>query len=253
MRRSTLIGTGIALLIAYVAVLGLTVGLHGEKARPLYDGFAPAPTYRWVDPPPFFAAGNSEPAGVTRTIALGPDGSEASGIATPDGQFVLDLGAGAIAPSAGATRVAVTVEPRAIDGDRRLPHGLRANGNAYAVTMEYEPLHIAVRDLREPGSLALQVPEIGADLFTSTRGVRWIEVPAAAIPPRDLTLTARFAAPGSYVAGTNLPELVAPASDSSSDAVWLGVLSVALTVGVVATGFAVARRRASSRRASGSK
>jgi hypothetical protein len=225
------------------------VGLRDENVRPLYDGFAPAPSYRWVDPPPFFAAGNSEPAGVTRTIALGRDGSEASGIATPDGQFVLNLGAGAIAPSAGATRVAVTIRPRTVGGLGHLPHGLRANGNTYGVTMYYEPSHVAVATLHEPGSLALQVPEVGADLFTSARGIRWEGVPAESLPPRDLTLTARFVAPGYYVSGTSLPELVAPASDSSSNALWLGLLAVTVTLALIATGFVVAKRRASSRRA----
>ena len=80
-----------------------------------------------------------KPQALSTTIALGPAGSAAAGFATPDGQFVVNLGAGAIAPSPAATSVAITVTPVAPRHLSPVPDGLRSNGNAYRVEMKYEP------------------------------------------------------------------------------------------------------------------
>ncbi len=60
MRRRSLI-LGVVLLGGYLAVLGVTVGLRDDHVRPLYDGFTPPPSYRWVEPPSFFSSGNVKP------------------------------------------------------------------------------------------------------------------------------------------------------------------------------------------------
>ena len=239
-RRRVVLGA--LVLGAYIVVLAVTVGLRSDHVRPLYDGFTTPPAYRWVDPPAFFASGNDAPAPVTQAVPLGREGSEAAGIATPDGQFVLNLGRGAIATRAGSKRVDVTITPVAPGDLARVPSGLRANGNAYRVVMRYEPGGARVGALAHPGTLVLEIPELGDHLFTSHLGRRWTEVRATAVPPRDLSLTAPWSGPGYAVGATDLPELVAP-SRSSSHAVAIAVGVAVLAVLLLVVTFLQVRRR----------
>ncbi len=241
MRRRSLI-VGVILLAGYLAVLGATVGLRDDHVRPLYDGFTPPPSYRWVEPPSFFSSGNVKPTPVTTTIELGRDGSAAAGVATPDGQFVLNLGRGAIAPKAGATRVKVKISPVAPSTLAPLPPPLRPNGNAYKVVMTYEPDGSRVAQLAHPGTLVMDIPELGDALFRSGTGADWITMDATAVPPRQLSLTSPWSEPGEYVAGTRLPELVGP-SGSSSHAVVIGIVVAVLAVLVLVAAFLLVRRR----------
>ncbi|HEY3725285.1 MAG TPA: hypothetical protein VGN59_18165 [Acidimicrobiia bacterium] len=239
-RRRVVLGA--LVLGGYLVVLAVTVGLRSDHVRPLYDGFTTPPAYRWVDPPAFFASGNDAPAPVTQAVPLGRDGSEAAGIATPDGQFVLNLGRGAIPTRAGARRVDVTITPVAPGDLTRVPSGLRANGNAYRVVMRYQPGGPAVGALAHPGTVVLEIPELGDHLFTSRLGRSWTEVPATAVPPRDLSLTAPWSKPGYTVGATDLPELVAP-SGSSSHSVAIGVGVAVLAVLLLVATFLLVRRR----------
>jgi hypothetical protein len=243
--RARWLGGGLALAAIYVLALVITTGGSSPRARPLYDGLVPLPTYRWVAPPAFFASGNRPPQPSRATIALGADGSELANVATPDGQLTLSLAAGAIAPHPGARRIAVSVTPLDPDDVAPVPAGLRANGNAYRVRMEYEPGGQPVRSFATPGTLVLQVPEIGRSLFSSPTGHRWTAVAATPLPPRELSLSAPFAAPGYVVGGTRLPELAAP-GDSGSNAVRWGVGVGAAAVLLVGAA-AVVRRRRSAR------
>lgn len=242
MRRRSLV-VGAALLGVYLVAIVVTVGLRSDHVRPLYDGFAPPPSYRWVDPPPFFASGNVEPTAVTTSIKLGRDGSAPAGVATPDGQFVINLGGGAVAPRSGAKRVAVKITPVAPDQLGAVPSGLRPNGNAYRIDMTYEPGHSKVERLARPGTLVVEIPELGRDLFTSRPGARWSVVDAQPVPPRQLSLTAPLETPGDYLAATNLPELVAPGGGSSDRAALIGVATAVLAAVVLAAAFVLVRRR----------
>jgi hypothetical protein len=233
---------GAVVVVVYLGALALTVGLRGDHVRPLYDGFAPVPTYRWVEPPSFFESGNVKPTPLTTTIRLGRDGSEAVGIATPDGQFVLNLGAGAIEPHEDAKNVKVKITPLAASTVPPVPAPLRANGNAYRVEMAYDTGGRVDR-LRHPGSLVMDIPELGNDLYFRAANGGWSKVPSTAVPPRQLSLAADFSAPGAYLAGTNLPELVAPSGSSSNDALVIGIATAALAAIVLIVAFVVVRRR----------
>jgi hypothetical protein len=240
-RRRTLL-FGAAAVVVYLVALAATVALRADHVRPLYDGFAPQPTYRWVEPPPFFASGNVKPTALTTTLKLGPGGSEPIGIATPDGQFVLNLGRDAIAPKAGATEVKVKITPLAPSSLKPVPSGLRANGNAYEVAMTYGNGERVGR-LTQPGSLVMEIPELGSTLYFSRAGTDWTDVEARPVPPRQLSLASTFAAPGVYLGGTNLPQLVAPAGESSNHAVAIGVAVAVVAALVLVLAFVVVRRR----------
>jgi hypothetical protein len=234
---------GVVLVLVLLAAATATAALRGTGVRPLYDGFEPAPGYRWVHPPRFFAAGNVKPEPLHTTIPLGAGGSAATGVAAPDGQFVVNLAAGAVAPQAGARDVAVTITPVDPAGLARLAAPLRANGNAYRITMTYEPSGIAVTRLALPGTLVLTIPELGPQLFTSADGEGWTRIPAEAVQPQQLSLSANFATTGYYVGGTSLPELVTPGSGSSHGSLALGVATAAAAVVLVVGALVVTRRR----------
>ncbi len=226
--RAALIGVGLAL--AYVAIVGITLGLHPGRVRPLYEGFTPPSTYHWVNPPHLFAAANQRPTVTHATVKLGPNGSVATGISTDDAQLVLGMAAGAVARHGSDTSVAVTITPLDPATLAPVPSPYRANGNAYRVAMTYQPSGVAVTRLAGAGaSMVLIVPEVGHQLFTTTASHGpWTSVVAHSIPPTDLTLGATMRAPGYYLAGTTLPPLAFATTSSAP------VVAISVGVGVLA-------------------
>jgi len=238
-RRTSLIA--IAVVGTYLVAVAATAALRGDHTRPLYDGFVPPSSYHFVEPPSFFAAGNVEPQPLSTTIKLGPSGSDAAGIATPDGQFVVDLAAGAIAATNGDTSVAVQITPLAPSHLPAVPDALRPNGNAYRVDMTYRPSGEPVRAFAVPGTLLIEIPELGNHLFLSDADA-WTAVASQVLPPRQLSLTATFGAPGTYLAATSLPELTSSPSSSHS-ALILGIGVAALALLMFGAALLLVRRR----------
>ncbi len=240
-RKGSLVA--LALVGTYLVAAIATMFVRGDGVRPLYDGFVPPSSYHFVEPPSFFASGNVQPAPMSTTIALGPDGSQAAGIATPDGQFVIDLAQGAIGTSNGDTSVAVHITPLGPSHLPPVPGGLRPNGNAYRVEMTYAPSDHPVA-IAVPGTLLVEIPELGNNLFLSPDATTWTAVTSQVLPPRQLSLTASFAAPGTYMAATSLPELTMPASSSDShSAIALGIGVAVLALVLFGVALLVVRRR----------
>jgi hypothetical protein len=242
--RTSALRAGLALLVVYLAAVVVTVAIRHDGARPLFDGFAPPPSYRFMEPPRFFAAGNVKPQATSATIALGPDGSAAAGVATPDGQFVIDLARGAIATRAGATTVAVEISPLAPSSLATVPGPARANGNAYRVAMTYEPTAAPVLRFTHAGTLFIETPELASALLYSRAGPAWREVPSRPVAPSGLSMSAPLAAPGDYLAATTLPELAAASSSSAhSSALGLGIATAAVAIAFFVVAFVLVRRR----------
>ena len=241
MRRRVLVG--LAVVSAYLIAVSATVALRADHERPLYDGFVPPTSYRFVDPPAFFAAENVKPNATSTMIALGPDGSEPAGVATPDGQFVINLGRDDIATARGAAAVSVQITPLAPRQLPPVPSGLRPNGNAYRVEMTYQPHGGPVTHLAKPGTLLMEIPEIGQQLFVSSDAKTWSLIASRVISPSALTMTAEFDAPGDYVAATNLPELAAPGGHASHVAIVVGIAVTTLALAMFLGAYAVVRRR----------
>jgi len=241
--RRRLLLAGLGAVLAYLLVATM---LTSGPVRPLFDGFAPPPEYRWLVPPPAFAAGNTPPEGVRTTIALGPDGSAARGVSTPDGQVVLTFGTGAIAPHGGDRSVRVSVTP--VDGNRlrALPRGLRPNGNAYRLALTYAPSGDPVTELAKPGTLVLTVPELGWALYRDD-GSAWQEVSAQPVPPRGVDLTAQLTAPGDYLDGTDLPLPPGPDPTTTDNAGWIALGIGVAAVLLIGAALLVARRRRRAR------
>jgi hypothetical protein len=242
-RRAALAGVIVATI--YTAVVVATVAARAGHVRPLYDGFVPPAPYQWIDPPDFFAAGNTKPRGGSTTIALGPAGSAETGFGSPDGQFVVDLPRGAVAPHSGEHALELSITPLAASKFRPLPNGLRANGNVYRVELHYARSGAPVTALARPGTLLVETPEVGSGLFRARDERPWAPVRSTVLGGRQLSSSAAFTRPGNYVSGTSLPVLVA--GPRSSRNWWLLGGATALVFVLLFAGAAFfARRRASS-------
>jgi hypothetical protein len=186
-----------------------------------------------------------KPAPTSATVAIGPGGSDAAGLATPDGQFVVNLGQGAIAPVKGADSLSIRITPVAAKRLAAVPAPMRTNGNAYRVQITYEPRGGAVTRFAKAGTLLLEIPEIGRNLYVSSDGKMWLPTASRVIAPSQLTMTAAFDGPGYYVAATTLPELTAPPGHSSHVAIVIGVATaVGAALLFLGAYFVVRRRRA---------
>ena len=245
MTRPRALQIGIGFVAAYLAAVVVTAAVRHDGVRPLFDGFAPTPSYRFVDPPPFFAPGNTPPGDVTRSIALGSEGSSAVGVSTPDGQFVIDLARGAVAPRAGATSVAVTITPVAPKQLAAVADG-RPNGNAYRVDIRYEPSGDPVTEFVRPGTMLIEAPELASAVLHSPSGSTWRPIPARSVGSNGLSMSAKLAAPGYYLATTTLPELAATPTSTAShtSSIVLGVVVAIVALGLFGVAFVVVRRRA---------
>jgi hypothetical protein len=243
--RTRALPTGIAIVVVYLAAVLATGALRPDGARPLFDGFAPPTSYEFVDPPPFFAAGNVMPGDVERSITIGPAGSAAAGVATPDGQFVIDLPSGAVAPRRGASSVAVKITPVAPKRLGAVPGGSRADGNVYRLAMTYEPNGEPITAFAKAGTMLIEAPEL-ANAVLRSAGDGWTAMPARVVAPSGLSMSAQLAAPGDYVATTTLPELAAASASSRgshTSSLVLGVGVAVVALGLFAVAFVFARRR----------
>jgi hypothetical protein len=163
---------GVAVLVVYALAGALTLRMTGHALRPLFEGVGPTSPYRWVAPPPEFAASNVKPEPATTDIELDDAGTKPLGFSTPDGQVVVNLPAGAVAPRAGDTKVVLSItplDPATVGG---VPDG-RPNGNAYRIQATYQPSGTAVDRFAKPGNLVFGMPEPFQVLLYAPDGRAW--------------------------------------------------------------------------------
>jgi len=156
-RRALALG----LIAAGLYLVGTAVGgrLSPFARRPILDGFAPPPPYRWVSPPPDLASTNKPPSSGRFTLRLDPaTGSKAGVFSTADGQVSLALGDGAIPSRPGQDSVVLAIIPVASPAGAEVPRKLQIAGNVYRIDAEYQPGAIPVPRLRSPGRLVMAYP-----------------------------------------------------------------------------------------------
>jgi hypothetical protein len=146
--RARQIVSGAALAAVYVAVTLASQHAGLLPIRPLYEGGAPPPDYRWVNPPSELAAGNKKPLGGSGDILLvdprTPGKSAIGNVTTDDGQAVLIIPAGGIAQKAGETKAHFTITPLDPDKIGAPPPKMSYDGNAYEVKAEYANSHTPI-------------------------------------------------------------------------------------------------------------
>ncbi|MEA2842428.1 MAG: hypothetical protein QOJ69_99 [Actinomycetota bacterium] len=198
-RRPLAVGLGLGGLYAVVAVA--TLLLADRPLLPLFDGLAPPPPYRWVKPPPETAADTQPRAAPDREAPLGPEGSPFLNVTPEDGQAVVVLEVGAVAPNPPETAVRVAVTPHDAGTLAGLPDGLTPVSNAYQVVVTYQPSAAPVPTLRDTpaSSVALTAAGFSDVMLYSPDGKGWTRRP----DPEPLLgghgLRTTLAAPGYFV------------------------------------------------------
>jgi hypothetical protein len=156
-RRAAAVGGALCLVYLFGALVSGSLG--PASRRPILDGLAPPPLYRWVNPPPALASTNKPPSAGRSLIALDLDkGSAATVFSTRDFQASLALGEGAIPPHGQDNHVQLVMTPLAAKTDATLPTGMQIAGNVVEVTATYEPSGASVGDLRTKGELGVVYP-----------------------------------------------------------------------------------------------
>jgi hypothetical protein len=192
------LSVGLALVSVYLGGTLLTARLTGRPARVLYDGFAPPVPYQWVNPPRELRSGNVVPAPKVERVELGPDGSPRRSVSSADGQLVLNLAAGAVAPAGDQTAATFTLTPLDPAGLAALPR-LAADGNAYRVDVAYEPSGQIVDSFASPVNVLFVVPQPADTLFASADGQAWQPLETSAIS--STSSAAPAGRPGYFLAG----------------------------------------------------
>jgi hypothetical protein len=153
------VATGFIAMAAYLVGAHVSGSIDPLARRPIFDGFAPPPPYRWVSPPPSLAHGNVKPASGSFRVKFGPKGvSQPEVLSTNDLQASVILSDGAFVPMAGQTSVMVTITPIATDPRAETPTGLRIIGNVYRFSAAYQPGGGLVTALSNVGQLTLAAP-----------------------------------------------------------------------------------------------
>jgi len=192
--------TGAWLVVAYVATAVATTSWAPGAMRPLFDGFGSHPgEYLWVDPPREYAEGNRPPEPAQTTLRLAADGSAPGSASPPDGQVLAQFQSKAVPPHPPDQSAVVDVTPVAAGTLAPPPAGLRAEGNAYRVTVTYQPSGTPVERLDVPGTVGLTSVAPATVLLFSPEGGAWQRRDAAPLAKGN-GLTGPFQEAGYYLA-----------------------------------------------------
>jgi len=209
-------------VVAYVVAAGATVRLTDHHVRPLFESIGPAPAYQWVDPPSQFSAGNVKPHAVTRDLGLTAPGSALTSVQSGDSQVVVNLPDGAVPPKTGESAARVEFAPLAPKDLGPPPAGLRANGNAYRVSLTYQPSGEAIPAVAKAGNLVMAVPEPGVAILYSVDGKQWTKLTTQPVGG-PTTLGTRFEKSGYYL-GAATP--TAAAKEKSNTTMVIAVIGI---------------------------
>ena len=246
-RRRALVGAAVAAL--YVVACVATSMSGRVRVRPLFEGFAPPPPYRWVAPPKRFAANNVKPSTATGQLAVQSGKSAAGAVATDDGQFVANFAAGAVAvtPDAGGIDLKATpVDPATLGP---LPAGTFADGNAYRLDVTARPAGTPVASLATPGNVIVSLPSAGTGVAFSADGRTWQQVTSQPVGGSKMILGVSFDKPGFFIglASTDING-TASSGGGGSSAATIAVIALVAFAAVIVGGGGLAwwRRRAAS-------
>jgi len=225
---------------AYVAIALATFGLSSHRMLPLFEGFAPPVPYRWVHPPPQFAASNVAPVATSAPIAFNGGRSLPLFIETPDIQCAVTLSQGALVAHDADRSVQAEITPVDPATLGPVPSGLAADGNAYRITLTYEPSGTQGISVALPGDLFMTTPHRARVVLFSADGRSWSRLPVQSLGA-PTSIGAAFGRPGWYLVGT-LPSSLHPSAANRSSTIIIAVI-VALATAGLGTLAALVRRR----------
>ncbi|MDP9222824.1 MAG: hypothetical protein M3P18_03030 [Actinomycetota bacterium] len=155
MRRRLLYGAGVALV--YLVGAAISSHLSPSGTLPVFDGLAPPPPYRWVQPPATLAATNQKPFAGKFSLKFKAGKSAPGAFTTRDAQFSLILDPGTLPPSGNPTRATITITPLAASSVTQ-PSGYLVDGNIYRVTVTEEPSGAKVSRFAKPQQVIIVYP-----------------------------------------------------------------------------------------------
>jgi hypothetical protein len=248
-RARTVLALALGLAVAILAVGGallsshLSPGLH----RPLLDGFAPPPPYRWVKPPPDLASQNQPPDKGAFSAQLTSSGSDRGIFSTQELQASLFIPQGAIAPEPGQQSVTLNILPLDPAAFGPPPKGYVITGNVYRFQAVYVPGGKPVTSLVHQGELSLSYPGTTSfsdhSLVSSTDGRIWTLVRSSDQPATQI-VSAHVVTLGPYAVVQAKAAGVEPGGGSGSGAYpWL-VVGLVVAVALVVVVLEVRHRRA---------
>jgi hypothetical protein len=242
---------GVAAVMAYVAAAAISGRLGILARRPLLDGFAPPPPYRWVSPPPSLAGSNQTPLSGKATIPFQNGKSQAGVFRTNDSQLVLVLLGGAVPPKAGQTSVHLTITPLAPKAAAPAPPHEQITGNVYRVSATYESGGATVRKLAGAGAELVMVypapPHSGIRhlILVSVNGKTWSALKTSDSPIQHQVSTEQVRSLGSFAIATPSGAAATGQAGGGGSPVVIVVVIVAIVV-LLLVAFVELRRRSAS-------
>jgi hypothetical protein len=236
----------------YLLLAAVSGRLSPLARRPLLDGFAPPPPYRWVRPPPSLASTNEKPSAGRFSIILDASGGSGAGVfSTDDSQASLALGKAAIQAPPGDRSVLLRITPLAPAGGGSVPNGMQLSGNVYRLTATLRPSGASVGSLKDPGQLVLAYPA-AADallhrhtLLRSSDGRAWTAIPSIDSIGQQL-VQGNVSELGYFAVGQG--RLGTPRHTSTGTVIYRVILIAGLATIVAAIGIAELRIRWKRRR-----
>jgi hypothetical protein len=165
-RGGRVAAAGVVILVAYVALAGISGRLSPLARRPLLDGTVTPQPYHWVTPPADLASTNIQPSVLTFSLPLTPKGVQGGGPSSGDGQITVIVSDGSIGPHDADTSVRFDVTPVDPATLSELGHDLVPFGNAVRIEGTYLPSDTPVRTLKDPLDVILFYP-VTVTLHTS--------------------------------------------------------------------------------------
>ena len=156
------LGSGVAVMLVYLASAVVSGHLSPLARRPLLDGLAPPTAYRWVEPPPELEATNKAPSSLSIDVRLKDKGSETAVPTTDDAQVTLILPQGAFDAAQGQRSVEVTIDPVAPSTVSAPGAPLHIIGNVYELGATYAPSGKTAK-LRALSTVVLVYPLLAND------------------------------------------------------------------------------------------
>lgn len=168
-RKIQTVAWGALAIVAYLFAAFVLAPRFGP--RPLYDGLAPAQSYRYVEPPRDLADSNEPPDPGEGVVDLVRSGSASRSVTTGDGQMLVVFPRGVFKARKGEKAIRVTITPLAPPEPIEVTGGLEIAGNAYRVRAVYSRSK-ALATPRETMTAVLRYP-VAASVMVVREGERW--------------------------------------------------------------------------------
>lgn len=252
-KKSIALALGVFAALAWISAASVSFDRGLQPVRPLYDGGAPPPPYRFVTPPDAFKADNQKPTTTTKTFPVKAGRSPSQAIASDDSQASIVFSDGGFVVPKGATGVEVTITPLDPATKPAAPKGLALEGNAYRFDAVYLPsrdpltLTSPCPEVTSCATIILRWPLTGTHLLKEDAGAWKTVTGVQHLPSPSFQIYGNVESLGTYIAAGVPTEM--PSNDSLANVLALALGVVAVIAAVVVSRVLPARRKARAKQA----